>query len=288
MKKNILILSISLAVLSCEKTIEYEIPDEGQKLSITSTLTPNGADAAVGISKYALDNSTSTSLYALAEIFLFEGQTLVGQFNPRGDFGYLRYTLNQALDVDKIYTVKAYRPGYDTAFGSSFIPQRPTFELIDVDNQEGKIEFRINDPLITNDIYRIRLRYILDTDVNNYRFTTTDPTLEIYTNEEDDPLSLGDNERDARWAYLQDDLFSGGSKTITIDYFTRFLPPDASVFLEVTTLSVDRYEFLKSLDLLGPFDELNPFAEPIQVYNNINNGYGIVGGENSQRLRVFP
>ena len=80
-------------------------------------------------------------------------------------------------------------------------------------------------------------------------------------------------------AFFKDDFFDG--KTYTIDANAEYLnlySYKIKFYVKLYSLSEDNYKYRLSY---GKFIESgnNPFAEPVQVYNNIDGGYGIFGGE---------
>lgn len=92
------------------------------------------------------------------------------------------------------------------------------------------------------------------------------------------PILDNSGDYDSR-AFFTDQLFQGAS--IKIDIALYYNPSDGGrLKARVTSLSKSLYLFYKSIDLYGQANG-NPFAQPVQVYSNIENGYGVFGGFNA-------
>jgi hypothetical protein len=77
-------------------------------------------------------------------------------------------------------------------------------------------------------------------------------------------------------AFFTDQLFEGGSQRI--DVVLYYYPEYGNKLrARLTSLSKDLYLFYKSASLYEQATG-NPFAQPVQVYSNINQGYGVFGG----------
>jgi hypothetical protein len=59
----------------------------------------------------------------------------------------------------------------------------------------------------------------------------------------------------------------------------------AHVMVELQAISPDYYRYLKSVELYR-VTESDAFSEPIQIYSNVKNGWGIFGSLSSQRLFI--
>jgi len=57
------------------------------------------------------------------------------------------------------------------------------------------------------------------------------------------------------------------------------------VMVELQAISPDYYRYLKSVELYR-ITESDAFSEPIQIYSNVKNGWGIFGSLSSQRLFI--
>ena len=62
-------------------------------------------------------------------------------------------------------------------------------------------------------------------------------------------------------------------------------PAKQKTYLQVLYISAAYYEYLKTARL-HDYTRENPFAEPLSVYSNVENGYGIFAGYSSQTFEL--
>jgi len=60
---------------------------------------------------------------------------------------------------------------------------------------------------------------------------------------------------------------------------------DPRVMVELQAITPEFYRYLKSVELYR-VTESDAFSEPIQIYSNVKNGWGIFGSLSSQRIFV--
>lgn len=97
------------------------------------------------------------------------------------------------------------------------------------------------------------------------------------------------------WSQFSDELIDGREYTLNVyaqitreGYGLDFMPGEnewgtwvlgKSVRVEVLSLSAELFQYQRSAEL-ARYQLDNPFAEPVQIYSNIENGYGIFGAYN--------
>ena len=87
-----------------------------------------------------------------------------------------------------------------------------------------------------------------------------------------------------RAPYFKDTLFDGRSHEIELS--CRFIEPEGRpFFLQVLYISETFYDHLQSARL-HDYTRDNPFAEPLNVYGNVENGYGIFAGYSSRTFEL--
>jgi len=95
------------------------------------------------------------------------------------------------------------------------------------------------------------------------------------------PILENSGDYDSR-AFFTDQLFQNG--TIKIDVALYYYPGSSQLRARVTSLSKGLFLFYKSINLYAQATG-NPFAQPVQVYSNVDNGYGIFGGAHAVDVR---
>ena len=85
---------------------------------------------------------------------------------------------------------------------------------------------------------------------------------------------------------FDDHLFDGQSLTFSVRIRERMYVNNPRVYVELQSLSRDFYYYLKSIQLYRIFQH-SDYSEPIQIYSNVENGWGIIGGLSGYR-QVVP
>jgi hypothetical protein len=205
------------------------------------------------------------------------------------------YSTDLKPQIGKEYIVEISAEGYETIMAEGVLPNAVSFEvnqfvIIDSFKYEYplgvywldlKAEFnvRIDDPPFENNYYALYVLYF-DVDSNyfiTYSLTTTSDDLSI---EGTDDINL-------QSVLFTDKLFNGEQHEISFNVDCTSLPLDNSnkVYVYLASYSEDTYLYRHSYALFqesyGDF-----FSQPVQVYSNIKNGYGIFGGYVTKRDSV--
>jgi len=270
MKKLFLILFSVLTLFSCEKYIDMEIPDRGRKLVANCFFSDTGSVVVqVSMSRFILDNS-DFNVVSDAIVVLYENgtavdtltETLAGQYITNGfipQMGEL-YSLKIVKDTEEI-----------TA--SSSIPTTIPFEFIDTtrvaDEYYEYLRFRIkiNDPADEDNYYMIGFD---KEDTNNdpyynggIYFYSEEPFIESYNH---------------HYGLFSDILFKGQSQILAFDLDLYNFDNDTNK-VNISLFSISKEMFMYLLTLQAQQNAGNsPFAEPVMVFSNIENGYGIFAG----------
>ncbi|MBY5957422.1 DUF4249 domain-containing protein [Membranicola marinus] len=91
--------------------------------------------------------------------------------------------------------------------------------------------------------------------------------------------------------FKRDEFTDNGKKRIRFSFNSQFGPytkeSSSVILVRLTTLSNHYAQFLKSSDQYV-VNEDNPFAEPVEIYSNVENGYGIfaLGSRSYGRIEV--
>jgi len=270
---------------ACEKPINIDLPYEGNKIVINSLIIRDSLIYARLTNSSQLSNSSFFPVPAGAKIDLYENDLFKETLVRRNIYGKDYFVSLSKSAEGKKYTLKASATGLDNAEGSDVIPPKPSFTEVEFkqtstgNNQRAKLVITINDPAGEKNYYRLRLygadtntspigsRFIIDK--QDYQYFKVD---NLASNSDFD--IFGDY--DYSQIYFTDDKFDGRnvSLTVNVEYFSS---ADLYIAPELVHLSRDSYRYLQSRE--NQFNnEGNPFTEAVVVYNNINGGYGIVGG----------
>lgn len=282
--KNLILILAAFSLLACEKTIEFDLPVEEPQLAVTSKIVAGDSiHAVVSISTPALSGSPTFANDAVILLFengiqvdsltLLSGSTIIGGssvpvFSARYPFVY-----------GKTYTLKVSKSNYASVEGSCIVPQKPLVTKGEYIVATKKIRGSISDRAGKGDIYKIEVQF--KDDEYSRGFASTDFTMEFYEGY-DEFLEIDGEGTYGTRAFIRDELFDGGSKSFELTYydFDGGGVSTDSLFLKITAVSLDQYNFERTLDL-GAFGGENPFSEPLSVHSNMSNGKGNFGAENT-------
>lgn len=307
MKKEILFwLSIGLMVLiaSCEKSITYN----GKELQSVLVLNAR-ISAGDSITCHLTSSKPITSVKGLmdiddAKIEILKDGVSIGFLEGKGN-GI--YTSSQLVEEGGSYALSASKSGYNSITSNCEVPNKPQATLKSIEAQQVydadqgvyvipklKLNLEIADSE-KEEFYRVRVfqRYLAD------QFYYSDPkdvvidTLsfiwgEAYYETKDPLLSreIDDfsDEPENSYQIFPDYTFAGEKYEIPIEVdlgrgrFEPWVADSIPLFyrIEVQSLTKELFLYYKSLEAQDWYGD-SPFSEPVQLYSNIKNGYGIFG-----------
>lgn len=294
MKKYIYLYAIicGLPFAACEKDTKVNIPPHTPRLVINGIIPENGLfQVRAGKSQGILTPNTS-SQYAVtnAVIVLFENGVAADTLKyDAAQFLYATRTSKRA-QPGKTYQLAAAAPGFTTATATTATPAKPVITRLvftpnarttTEGNQLDDLTVTFNDPGSEKDYYLVR---VMIAGGNNFYY----PVYCIYSNDidierppTDDPMS-SNSCLSGEQVMLRDVNFNGRAKQLRISFDAGaadpFIEPGTGrmfrSYVELQHITEDQFKFLKSRDAYD-FAADNPFAEPVLVYSNVKNGYGI-------------
>ena len=286
MKKLASLLALITISWSCEKEIDYQIPDPGEKIVVSAELVDGE------IPKVYL----STSVYSMSAAspktsdiytgwlfsnhpdspFKLEAKLDSNSFRPQ-----YYYTTSHEIKAGKAYRIEANAPNLDPISSSVIIPPVSPIQNLIFDSITREITFNLLDKVGVDNYYYIEIR----DQENDYQliYSTADPILEFFGFSSDflDGDQNGRNFGPA--AYFDDNSFKNDRKQVSIrlEEF-NVLNRDFYVYLYSISESMYRFRLTKAANGFG--DEI--FSEPVQLYSNVEGGYGILSAKSSSRSLV--
>lgn len=296
MKYYIILIFSVISLYSCEKTINLKIEDKGRKIVVNSIAY---ADSTLKVnlseSKYILSSYYEIIPVSDAEISLFENETEIEKIS-QGIYGIFEFSY--FLKEGKQYIISVNSSKFGTSVAKTNIPSKTHINKIDyevkesnnngytnIDGVDFKLQFKDN--ISETNFYWVQVYY---TDTYEYIDYQTDDTIRnTYTNY----LSLNTYDPSTAAIYLSkpgllfnDELFNGEEYTLSfyIDYLYFGFSEDGNnvkttYYFTLVNISEELYNYYISYSKYRESDG-NPFAEPVKVFNNIENGFGIFGGSN--------
>jgi hypothetical protein len=296
MKKLAYIFFGLLLLASCETNEDIvDFPVVEPKLVVNCVFTENQFfEFQISKSLSIIDNAELQYLDN-ATIRLYENGVLketINTVSPQSEF----YHSSFAPDLNKEYMIEVSAPSLEDISAKGKLPGLANLEYIShtiTDSGgfyfpgepyqgylEGKITVKIHDQAQVENYYMVSIfRY--DTFeipgsievYKEYLYSYSDgsnPAVDYYTN---------------RGALINDAIFDGQELEITLDFEDYQFKDKQKYFITLYHLSKDLYLYYKTISIYDD-NYQNPFGNPVQLYNNIENGYGIFGGF-SEKLDSF-
>lgn len=300
-----ILVATALAISSCEKDVIIDVPAQSPKLVLESN-TPLGQrfTAYVTNSVDVLAPVNSNPL-ATAFVTLYQDNVLRDTLVYSSSSGLYAAKNNTRPVVGGNYTIKATATGFLPVEATHKAPApvpilsvnyRPKFRTDALGEELDEIRFSFQDPPGTADYYLVRINVpgfaVADT-VNYfylYCMRTVDPDVESGLNQVGNSY---DQCIDQDFV-MKDVRFDGRVKEVTLqvsnaDMFS-FRHPTTNVLykpvIELQAITSDYYRYFKSQKLYER-SQSNPFAEPVSVYTNIKQGYGIFAAYGTAYKTIF-
>jgi hypothetical protein len=271
MKFSLYFILLVLLFTSCEKYIDMEIPDNGRKIVANCIYTDTGNIVVnLSMSRFILDNSEYNPLSG-ATVQFYENNEFKGFLNEFNTGIYISSGFNASKGFEhKLIITK----GDQIITAVSHLPNSVSISFEDTSrvqreyNEYMRLRFTISDPGANDNYYMIGFT-IKDQwaeemgEKYSVYFYTDEPFIEEYGMD--------------GYGVFSDESFSGQTKTMAFDFDLYNFPSDTNVlYFNLLSVSKDMYMYVKTVNAQQAND--SPFAEPVMVYTNIDNGFGIFGG----------
>ncbi|WP_421873164.1 DUF4249 domain-containing protein [Marinoscillum sp.] len=290
-----------LAILwSCQTIIDVDLPKHEPRIVLNSFF---GTDTTfvfnISLSRGILESELFgyTNLSG-ATIEVFEDGTSIGYATLTADEAY--YELPKKSKPGSTYSVQASMTGYPDVKATDLVPSYAPTVTIDkfttVKDEYGgeakQLTYHFDDPS-GEDFYELllymevpRWDYYEDEDTSYVYQAGTMKEL-IYFNKVGAELNEFEDYDDT--GLFNDNLFDGKRHSETIEYYFYYYDngetasEDPKLYLELRRVSEAYYNYKTSRSLQQNAVD-NPFAEAAQVYNNVEDGYGIFASYNANEI----
>ena len=293
MKKLILFLSATSFLLftNCTKEIEFDAQDIAPRIVVNSLFTNDSLwTANISRSVGVLETTSYTSINN-ADISIFNGNgVLVTTLTDQGDGLYTSPTGATPV-ADELYTIEVNASGYTPVSATNRIPAAVQINSIDTvssTNSDGQtiLETTINfqDPPANENFYMIEV-LVKGTWIDFFEGDTIEfrEPLEISCNDVNvetvNRFNFGGFENTYLYLMLKDENFDGEDYALTFSVINYAELKDLELFGEIRLVNTSAayFNYLKSFNMYQSASG-NPFATPVQVYSNVENGMGIFAG----------
>ena len=290
MKKSIylVIITISLLIISCEKIIDIDIEDKDKKIVVNGILSTDSL-VKVNISKsLSILDDKDVHFINDAIVTLYENDNFIEQLSSL-DKGYYS-TISFKPTLEKRYKVTVEASGLKSVNAENTIPNTIKINKIDTTTtqlsdetgySEEKLECSINftDPQNENNYYYVFAKAYIPTNYDNFGNPISYELTNIFFESDDKIIESTINYGDG--IVFSDKLINGDTYSLKIFISKYNFEQDTNkVYFYLNSVSKDFYLYAVSYEkhINAIYD---PFVEPVQVYENINNGYGIFTGYSS-------
>lgn len=289
--KAIVILLVALLAGSCEKIIDINIPDKSRKIVLNSIIDPeNIFTMHLTQSKSILEDNIVLILEG-AEVKVYEGGSFIGNMDYLGHDAY--YLPGFYPAIGKKYRVEVAHSVLETVEAEVVVPE--PISIIEVDTSSSisewgqklyNLNFTFNNHTdeisyyavsigLTIHIYDWENQIFLDSTetYNTYFSTSRETNSGIGENLMDNDLSFFIDDK----LFFSDEMFIGqdGVKELALEYYVYSPGDSVMVDVRLDHIAPSYYYYSVSKEKYYRADG-NPFAEPVQVYNNVHNGFGLL------------
>jgi hypothetical protein len=275
----ILIVAPVLLSWGCESIVQVDLPGHTPRL-VVNGIFANDSDWYINLSQSVdvLGNEEPRAVNnARMEIWL--NNAPITTLSLVGDGVYSSGARPRA---GLTYELRVSVPGFNSVSAQGTIPPTPVIDAVTAvpertpyGYQNYRITVQLADPGDQKNYYEV---FVLFRDNFGEWFTTTINSNDPAITETNASIEIGEKREffgDA--ALVEDALFNGSSYDLQFETITWSEIRDINVVVSAISETVFRHN--RAYRLHDETDD-NPFAEPVQLYSNIQNGYGIFGGVN--------
>lgn len=250
-----------LLLLSCEKEVQMDF-DKPQRLTLNCILNPDSTIHARLTLSRNIDTNYEFETVDDATILLYKNEELWGELSANGNGNY---SLNSKPISTNTYQIRVVHPNFPEVLASTKVPKKPRVSIssdtIRYDNQ-GKFfhinaYYSIHDKAIEENAY-----WLGSIDINA-------PFVDDFNRSLD---------TDSKYGYvydyyvrISDEGYDGQDLAFELETVTGM-----SRIIWAPDPNYDKYLKSSLKVQLNKEGDL-PFQEPMQIYSNIKNAYGIFG-----------
>ena len=277
MNKTLFQIIIFLIFCSCVQDVTLEYDNE-PKLCFNCVLNPDSIITASLTLSHALNNAGKFDVVNNAVITLYEENLVKGMLKQNSEG---KYFLNQKPVSGKTYHIIAESAGFKSLKASTTVPEKPAIQYT---RDTTSIIDKPNVP-----IFDLKIQ-LFDKQGNNFYWlynTYIVGGIKYGGNCKEINAPYVDNfnryiDSDSQYGFyhflqirMTDEGYDGQVLEFTIPDNIVYLDYKAQHFLSADE-HYDKYIKTTLIKRMSENDDL-PFYEPVQIYTNIENGYGIFG-----------
>lgn len=263
---------------ACSKHVDIQLPYEGDKIVVNTLIQPDSVvyvRVTRSIPSSVFDDSGYKDIPGSTVTLTADGVA----FSPlqvQVIKGLSYFVSEQKAVRGKQYTVQVTAPGLTAVTATDTLPGAPDVKNASAQRNSNRIQFTLKDGPGTGDYYRIRI-YVTDTSGRQgvYRLFRLDPAfnnnlVDFFTKNSYTSL------------VMSDERFNGKEINFVLET-TEPMAALSLVTVEVSALTRNSYEYFSTV-IAQQESGSSAIGNPVRVFTNVVNGYGIVGGINTKKL----
>ncbi len=299
------VVSLFLLLSACEKSEKIDdFPLRPPKLVVNCYFTPDSIwQFQVSKSLSVLDNA-KLSLVNGAKILLYKNSVLIDSVSKQNENYWYEIPENLPEEGAK-YSIAVTAPKFkDTVRASNRLPLSvpiDTVSLTILDSSfsyiinpdgnydewgylKGSFHVRFTDPAHVENYYELSA-YYYDTVYFDETHTNYSIVKFYVSVTSDDPAVANSSSNSGGSLFLPDELFDGKTHTIALNFEDFGAKKERKYHIKMASLSKAAYLYRKTVQQYQT-SQNDPFSEPVQIYSNIQHGYGIFAGISSVEKAV--
>lgn len=294
MKTGFLLIVFVLAGVACTTVVDFDIPLDKPKVVVNSLFSPDSVwRIQISRSNTILANSAGSYFLPVTDaivLLLDQDNQLLETFTGFSDqfFTYsysgkskpmpgqtyhLRVSINDEPDIRVVNTVPTQVPIASIEIDSSGV----------MDGEPIKMHVSFKDPVMDKNYYTVKIIEDAVYFVNN---DSVRLTQEIYFEVIDQ--SLGNDER-GQEKLINDNRFNGKDYTFNLKLYRRYSygvqASEQHTRVLLLNVSEEYYKYFSTKNLQD-YTNGDPFAQPVQVFTNVENGLGIFAAYSSSVIEL--
>jgi hypothetical protein len=282
-------IMVVLFLSGCYEVTEVNVPFNNPSLVINSVFTPDSSWAVSVTLNQQIFDKTDFKTVDDAMVTISENNVPVETLKSTGNG---RYKSENKPVAGRSYEITVNSSKYGVAKANSFIPlpvQLMEAEVVQAGTATGSdalVKIRFQDVPSTTNYYQLVILWQgSKTVVTGWSSTQELKTSQTTTVDSKDPaISIRDEIGSSILAYgdgysFKDSFFDGQETELTFScrYFADAQWTDQKLVIMLRSISEEMFLYKRTM-LLQYYFEGDPFSQPVHVFNNIENGYGIFAG----------
>lgn len=298
MKKISYILLCMFLSIGCDDmsfTVELDLPPHDPQLVVNALFEVDQPHSKVYLThSMAPESNSSYSYIKDAVVLLKQNEVVIDDLQLQLDEVFdndssFYYLTDYTMQANTTYQLEVKHPTYPTALAQMTTLSAVKIESVilgEVMDYQRNLRFTINDPTTEDNFYLLKLKF----KATEMMWEEDDPKWMGLWFESNEPSfeennDFWEDQYDGRKVLFNDQLFNGTRKTFSVE--VEYWNEIDSLQVILYSVSKDYYKYHQSRRLQNQ-DDGDTFlgAEPVVVYNNIQNGFGIFASKSEEEVKL--